>query len=79
MHFICVNEYLLLASQYSIFSDFSIAALIIAAALFIVTSWNQDPSIPLYVPEKSTAGSQKTRWLYDSAKLLQEAYKKVRK
>ena len=54
-------EYFLLASQCPDFPALSIAALIIAATLFYVAFSNEDPSIPLYVPEKSTAGNQKKR------------------
>lgn len=73
------NKYFLLASQCPVFPALSIAALIVAAALFYVAFPNEDPPIPLYVPEKSAVGNQKKRWMFDSANLLQEAYTKVRK
>ena len=73
------NEYFLRAFQYLIFPALSISALIIAATLYYVASSNEDPSIPLYVPEGSIEGNQKKRWMFDSANLLQEAYTKVRK
>ena len=73
------NEYFLRASQYPIFSALSITTFIIVAALYYVASSNEDSSIPLYVPERSTVGNQKKRWMSDSANLLQEAYTRVRK
>lgn len=53
----------------------AIAALVVLAALYVARS-NTNPSIPLYVPEKSAAGNLKKRWMFDSVNLLQEAYKK---
>ena len=61
------DEYFLRASQYPIFPALSITAFIIAAALYYVASSNEDSSIPLYVPERSTAGNHKKRWMFDSA------------
>lgn len=72
------NEYFHIVSQYPVLSTISIIALIIIAALLTVGPPIENSSIPLYVPEKSTVGSQKKRWMFDSPKLLQEAYKKVR-
>ena len=72
------NEYIHIVSQYPVLSTLSIIALIIIAALLTVGLPTENSSIPLYVPEKSTVGSQKKRWMFDSPRLLQEAYKKVR-
>ncbi len=54
----------------------AIAAFVVLAALYAARS-DTNPSIPLYVPEKSAAGNLKKRWMFDSVNLLQEAYKKV--
>lgn len=66
----------LLIFQSPLFLGPTIAAFLILAALYAARS-NANSSIPLYVPAKSAAGNQKKRWMYDSASLLQEAYKKV--
>ena len=66
----------ILAFYYSHFFVPAVAALVFVA-IFYATQSKDNSTIPLYLPEKSAAGNYKTRWVWDSVNLLQEAYRKV--
>ncbi|MCJ1444053.1 MAG: hypothetical protein MMC23_004553 [Stictis urceolatum] len=65
----------ILAFYYSHFFVPAVAALVFVA-IFYATQSKDNSTIPLYLPEKSAAGNYKTRWVWDSVNLLQEAYRK---
>ena len=76
MSFKILTEGTSLTFQSALFLATSITALAILAVHYAARP-DLHPSIPLYHPGKSAAGSLKKRWMSDSVNLLQKAYKKV--
>ena len=52
-------------------------AVIASFATLYAKRLRSNSTIPLYIPQISTAGGQKKRWMFDSVNLLQEGYQRV--